>query len=77
MDRYGSSQGHALDSASVLIHTEPVASLATIQPGLCLSGSKDKVGIFHELHREKTCLWGFRAGRIQTRLYNHRRWLEY
>ena len=43
MDRYGSGPGHAVDTASALIHTEPVSSLATIQPGLCLSGSKDKV----------------------------------
>ena len=43
MDRYGSGQGGILDSASALIHTEPVVSLATIQPGLCISGSKDKV----------------------------------
>ena len=43
MDRYGSGQSGYIDAASSLIHTEPVVSLASIQPGLCLSGSKDKV----------------------------------
>lgn len=53
MDRYGSSQGQALDSASLMIHTEPVASLATIQPGLCLSGSKDKTIALYDYHNHK------------------------
>ena len=30
----------------------------------------------YEPRRENTCLWGFRPGATQTRLYNHRRWLE-
>ena len=29
-----------------------------------------------EPHHEKTCLWGFRPGPTQTKLYSHRRWLE-
>ena len=32
-------------------------------------------GIF-ELCLVKTCLQGFRPGLTQTRLYNHKRWLE-
>ena len=30
----------------------------------------------HEPRYEKTCLRGFRPGRTQTGLYNHRRWPE-
>ena len=30
----------------------------------------------HELRHEKTCLWSFRSGPTQTRLYSHRIWLE-
>ena len=30
----------------------------------------------YETPHEKTCLWSFRPGPIQTGLYNHRRWPE-
>ena len=29
-----------------------------------------------EPRHEKTCLWGFRPGLTQTKLYSHRRWLD-
>ena len=32
--------------------------------------------LLYELHHKETCLWGFRPGPTQTRLYNHRRGLE-
>ena len=32
--------------------------------------------ILYYQHGDKTCLWGFRSGLTQTRLHNHRRWLE-
>ena len=33
-------------------------------------------GGYNEPHREKTCLWDFRPGLTQIRLYSQRRWLE-
>lgn len=42
MARYGNdiSQTHVCREP---VHNEPVVSLSKIQPGLCVSGSKDKV----------------------------------
>ena len=32
--------------------------------------------LLYEQRHEKTCLWSFQPGPTQTRLYNHRSWLE-
>ena len=42
----------------------------------CLSYDSWKLLLIYEPRSEKTGLSGFGPGLTQTRLYNHRRWLE-
>lgn len=41
MDKYGGR--HTVETSHPAIHSEAVNCLARIQPGFCLSGSKDQV----------------------------------
>ena len=47
-----------------------------ISQGTLLKVLADKSVLTYEPRCEKTCLLGFRPDPTQTRLYNHRIWLE-
>ena len=72
---------HALDHDSSSFLREILVSSNSIRL-MCLSIIHKTLLCFHiliiqyERCHKKTCLWRFRPGPIQTRLYNHRRWLE-
>lgn len=46
MNRHVSNAYHE-EPAKEVIHSEAVVSLAKLQPGLCIAGSKDKVHVLY------------------------------
>ena len=58
-----------------IINGEGSAFNIDLQELIKVPGEMTVVSV-NELHLEKPCLQGFCQGLTQTRLYNHRRWLE-
>ena len=44
MEQYGNNQPVDMSISNEAVHSDAVMSLSSVQPGVCVSGSKDKVG---------------------------------